>query len=208
MTQVKICGITNLEDALLASDLGADEIGFNFYEKSRRYISPADAKVLVSELTRPIRKIGVFVNASAEDILFARELGKLDAVQLHGDETPQFVSEVRMLTDTVIMKAVRVRLSSDIADIDRFGADAILLDTYMPEERGGTGETFNWNVAKEARGKVQRIYLAGGLSPINVTAAIRMVRPYAVDVASGIESEPGKKDPKKLKAFIENAKNA
>ena len=208
MTKVKICGITNLEDALLASDLGADELGFNFYEKSKRYISPDEARILLDGLNRPIRKIGVFVNALLEDIFFACDLGKLDAIQLHGDETPEFISEVRRSTDTMIIKAIRVRSGSDIADMERFGADAILLDTYILGERGGTGETFDWNNAKGTRGKVSHIYLAGGLTPGNVIAAIRMVRPSAVDVASGVESEPGKKDPEKLKAFIENAKTA
>lgn len=208
MTKVKICGITNLEDVLLCERFGADEIGLNFYPQSKRYVSPEEAGGLVKGLNSSVRRIGVFVNPTKEDILFARKLAGLDAVQLHGDETPEFVSEIRMDTDIEIIKAVRIRSTDDIANLREFNADAILLDTFSTNGIGGTGETFDWDIARRASQLVKKIYLAGGLNAANIRAAIQIVKPYAVDVASGVESSPGKKDAKKLEAFINNAKSA
>ncbi|MDI1243462.1 MAG: phosphoribosylanthranilate isomerase [bacterium] len=208
MTFVKICGITNLEDASLAVDLGADMIGFNFYRGSKRYVSPKGTASIVEGLTEGITKVGVFVNATIGDILFATKLAHLDSVQLHGNESPQFVAELRDRVETKIIKAIRVRSLSEISSLTGFRVDAILLDTYSATDFGGTGETFDWQIARAGREKVDQLILAGGLSLENVAEAIRIVRPYAVDVASGVESSPRKKDPKKLEAFIRNAKNA
>lgn len=208
MTKVKICGITNLEDVLLCERFGADEIGLNFYPQSKRYVSPEEAKELVKGLNSSIRRIGVFVNPTIDDIVFARKLAGLDAVQLHGDETPEFVSKIRTEMDTEIIKAVRVRSTDDIAGLGEFNADAILLDTFSANVIGGTGETFDWDIARRASQLVKKIYLAGGLNAANVRAAIQKVKPYAVDVASGVESSPRKKDATKLEAFIRNAKSA
>ena len=206
--KVKICGITNLEDAELSIKFGADMLGFNFYPSSKRYISPEEVDAFVRELDPSIRKIGVFVNASIEDILFARRMGNLDAVQLHGDETREFITDVRKNMKTRIIKAVRVASQKEMDELATLGADDFLLDSFSATEYGGTGRAFDWSVASEASGQGGNIYLAGGLNPDNVAEAIRVVRPYAVDVASGVESSPGKKDPEKLEAFIRNAKNA
>lgn len=208
VTKVKICGITNLEDAELAIKFGADMLGFNFYSRSKRYVSPEEVASFVRELDPSFAKIGVFVNASIEDILFARTLGDLDAVQLHGNEAAEFIAEVRTNMNTRIIKAVRVASQNEIDQAATLGADDLLLDSYSATEYGGTGETFDWKLVRENTIADKRIFLAGGLTPENVADAIRIVRPYAVDVASGVESSPGKKDPKKLAAFIGNAKNA
>jgi phosphoribosylanthranilate isomerase len=208
MTKVKICGITNLEDALLAEGFGADALGFNFYEKSPRYISSERAGQINGELSKEILKVGVFVNESLENILSIAEIAKLNAVQLHGDETPEFIDEFRTSSDVQILKALRVTPSFQYEDVHAYGADAILLDTYSPEERGGTGESFDWKIASAVSKTFDRLYLAGGLNSNNVLEAVASVRPYAVDVCSGVESTRGRKDPAKLEEFIRNAKSA
>lgn len=208
MTKVKICGITNLEDAKLSSKFGADMLGFNFYQRSKRYVSPKEVATFVDELDPTVVKIGVFVNASIEEILFARRAGHLDAVQLHGDETADFINEVRNKVDTRIIKAVRVASQKELDELVTLGADDFLLDSFSTTEYGGTGQAFDWDLASELSSQDGNIFLAGGLNPENVAEAIRTVRPYAVDVASGVESSPGQKDPKKLEAFIKNANNA
>ncbi len=207
-TKVKICGITNREDAELCVKFGADMIGFNFYPKSKRYISPETVEAIVRDLAQSVTKIGVFVNASIDEILVARKLGNLDAIQLHGDETAELITEIRTNMDTRIIKAVRVASQKEIDEAATLGADDLLLDSFSAAEYGGTGQTFDWSLARESSSRNGNIYLAGGLNPENVEEAIRIVCPYAVDVASGVESSPGKKDPQKLEAFIRNAKNA
>ncbi len=208
MTKVKICGITTLEDALMVVGLGADMIGLNFFEGSKRYISPEESEALVYGLSMPVLKVGIFVNATIDDILLTRTLGSLDAVQLHGDESREFISELRAYVDTYIIKAVRIRPDHIVEELNNLGADALLLDTMTDTGYGGTGETFDWTIGTEVTRFSSDLYLAGGLSPENVAEAVNFVRPYAVDVASGVESSPGKKCPKKVEAFIKNAKNA
>ena len=208
VTKVKICGITNLDDARLSIKFGADMLGFNFYHGSKRYVSPEEVDAFVQELDPSISKIGVFVNASIEEILFARTLGNLDTVQLHGDETAEFISEVRKNMDTRIIKAVRIVSQKEMDELATLGADGFLLDSFSATEYGGTGRAFDWSLASESSARSGNIYLAGGLTAENVADAIRIVQPYAVDVASGVESSPGKKDPNKLEAFIRNAKSA
>lgn len=208
MVKVKICGVTNLEDAVDALECGADMLGFNFYEKSPRYILPDAARHIISQLPDSILGIGVFVNGSVSHILEIEEIGGLNAIQLHGDETSEFVSKLRQRTNAEIIKAVRVADDFVAADVLSYGSDAILLDAYSPLERGGTGESFEWNKAVDTSRYVTKLFLAGGLRPENVADAVRTVRPYAVDVASGVESAPGKKDMKKVEAFVRNAKNA
>lgn len=207
MTKVKICGITNLADARLVADLGADMIGFNFYAGSKRYVSPEHAASFVDALTGGITRVGVFVDASVNEILLAQRLVKLDAIQLHGNESARYIAELRDRVDATMIKAIRVRSASDIDSAKAFGADAILLDAYSSADFGGTGETFDWQLAESAGAGI-KLLLAGGLTPENVAEAIRIVRPYGVDVASGVESSPGTKDPKNLEAFIKNAQNA
>ncbi|MBX3268119.1 MAG: phosphoribosylanthranilate isomerase [Acidobacteria bacterium] len=206
MVKVKICGITNLEDALAAADLGADMLGFNFYEGSKRYVEPAVAAKIINGLDGRIDPVGVFVNADIDTIKRTVEATGLTAVQLHGDETPEFVHEVAETCGTPVIKALRVSPGFLVKLIREFSADSILLDVFSPAAFGGTGERFDWNIAVAAKEHTDRILLAGGLTPKNVAEAVELVRPYAVDVASGVEAGPRKKDAIKIKAFIRNAR--
>ena len=208
MTKVKICGITDLEDALHAVECGADELGFNFYKKSPRYISPYDAQVIVDELPSFVSKVGVFVDESINSILKTAEIARLDAIQLHGDESYAYVTDLHSQIKIEIIKAVRVDPGFDWVNTMDFDAHAILFDGFSKDEYGGSGNRFDWKIAEEAMVMIPYLYLAGGLNPENVADAIRTVRPYAVDVASGVEASPGKKDPKKIAAFIKAAKEA
>jgi len=201
-TKIKICGITNLEDALLAVQLGADQLGFNFYKNSPRYITPEHAKNIIAELPAYVIKIGVFVNETIERICEIATIAGLDVIQLHGDEDNRFIQEAHMMSGLPVIKAIRVSSDFDPSQAKHSSAEAILLDKYSPHEHGGTGETFDWEIAQGVSTLVERLYLAGGLTPENVAEAIEKVRPYAIDVCSRIESEPGKKDVEKLKRFI------
>ena len=206
MTKVKICGITNFPDAVNAMDSGADAIGFNFYKDSKRYISSQEAESIVERLEKPIIKVGVFVNESIEKIIDAEALAELDAIQLHGDESPAFVAQLRAGTNSAIIKALRVTPGFSPRDVLEYEADAILLDHYSPLERGGTGNTVNFDIARSVSNVVDVLYLAGGLSPANVEDAIRIVGPYAVDACSCLETSPGIKDHEKVAAFVKAAK--
>lgn len=208
MTKVKICGITNQCDALLCANLGADAIGFNFYKKSKRFITPVHAGSIIEQLNGQISKFGVFVNPTIEEIIDTVRRARIDVIQLHGDESPRFVSDLRSVTQTPIVKAVRISNTFDSSSLSDFMADAFLLDSYSEGQFGGTGARFDWDKAIAALELGFPIYLAGGLNPENVGEAIRAVRPFAVDVASGVEMTPRKKDPAKLEAFIMNAKQA
>ncbi len=201
-TRVKICGITNIEDALLAVKHGADELGFNFYSPSPRYIAPEKAAEIIQELPKHITKVGVFVNESAEKICEIAGFAGLDTVQLHGDETHEFVSELHSLLSINIVKAFRVKDGLEFEHVNKFDAHYILLDSFTENEYGGSGEKFEWKFVDSISSLLPQTYLAGGLTPENVGEAIRKVRPYAVDVCSRIESEPGKKDEDKLRRFI------
>ncbi len=199
MVRIKICGITNLEDALLAASLGADALGFIFYAKSPRKVAPEEARAIIAQLPPLVTTVGVFVN---EDAALVRELATrvgLDWVQLHGTETPQYC---RSLGRRVI-KGFRIKDKSSLQELEpyRGAVQALLLDTYKKGQTGGTGETFDWQLAAEAR-QYGPIILAGGLTPENVARAIETARPQAVDVASGVEAAPGKKAPDKLKKFF------
>jgi phosphoribosylanthranilate isomerase len=200
MTRVKVCGITNLEDALAAVEAGADMLGFNFYARSPRCVSPAEARKIIEGLPGGVSCVGVFVNepepADVERI--AREAG-LDAVQLHGDETPEYCQSLRGLTT---IKALRVGADYHVESAAPYGTDAVLLDAYVAGERGGTGHTFDWALAALTRERVPRLFLAGGLTPDNVAAALAAVRPYAVDVCSGVETAPGRKSPELMRRFV------
>jgi phosphoribosylanthranilate isomerase len=208
--RVKICGITNLDDARFAFDSGADQIGLNFYRKSPRYVSPEKARELVDSLPIGAETVGVFVNETIEDVLQTAEYVGLDGIQLHGDEDYSYVTELQKRTKSFIIKVFRVPPASAIADAVDWHADYQLFDTYSATDRGGTGRTFDWeNVGADIFLWVPHTaYLAGGLTPENVQEAVQTVRPYAVDVASGVESSPGKKDPDKVSAFIRAAKQA
>ncbi len=208
MTKVKICGITNYDDALLAVKYGADELGFNFFERSPRYVTPQAASLLTHDLPSRIGKVGVFVNEELENIVDIARLCGLTAIQLHGDEDSTFVDAIRSRTELFTIKALRVGPNFDVTTGTAFGADAILLDTYSPIERGGTGETFDWAIARSIVDIGKLIYLAGGLSAENVAHAVEQVRPLAVDACSKLEISPRKKDAKQMKAFVAAVRNA
>ena len=203
-TRVKICGITNLADAQAAVGAGADALGFNFYKKSPRSLSLIQAAEISRQLPPFVLRVGVFVNAPAELVLRAiRECG-LTMLQFHGEETPEFCAQFGLMS----MKAFRVRGPETLKELPPYQTDAWLLDAFSSATFGGTGEKFNWELAVEAQKFGKPIFLAGGLTPENVVEAIRKVHPFGVDVSSGVESAPGRKDPAKLKAFLAAVREA
>lgn len=208
MTLVKICGITNLDDALLAVKFGADALGLNFYEKSPRHISIQTGKDIAIKLPRDVTKVGVFVNEESSRIGELVDLIGLDAVQLHGNEDVAFVNELRRRTDVKIIKAFRVSSDFESESVFEYQLDGVLLDAFSPDLYGGSGSGFDWEIARAVASTRPDLYLAGGLTAENVADAIAAVRPYAVDVASGVELAKGVKDSTKLEAFITNAKRA
>lgn len=198
----KICGITNLEDAHEAIRCGADALGFVFHKASPRYLSPAEAGKIIRRLPPFVNMVGVFVNVAVTEIAEIAKKALLDTVQLHGDEDPDFCSEM-MEAGYKVVKAVRVRDRESLSSLSQYPMiNGILLDSYSREVYGGSGEKFDWSLAREAR-KYGRIILAGGLNPENVAEAIREVAPYGVDISSGVEKVPGIKDHEKLRAFFE-----
>jgi len=199
--RVKVCGITRPEDAELAVELGAWALGFILWRRSPRAADPAVAAGIARTLRRRVELVGVFVNASLDEIAQAAEALHLSHVQLHGDEGPAFCAEVARRTGAKVIKAVRVASASDFQDLERFHTDFHLLDTARHRSYGGTGETWDWALAARRRRTVP-VILSGGLDAGNVAAGIAAVDPYAVDVASGVEAAPGVKDPGKLAAFI------
>lgn len=205
MTRVKVCGITNLADALAALDAGADMLGFNFYARSPRHVSPAEARGVIEQLPDGLSCVGVFVNEStpADVLRIARQAG-IGSVQLHGDETPEFCRELRELTT---IKALRVGPDYEVESAAAYQTDAVLLDAYVAGARGGTGHTFDWTLATLTRERVPKLFLAGGLNPDNIAAAVASVRPYAVDVCSGVETSPGRKSPQLMRRFVEQVKS-
>jgi phosphoribosylanthranilate isomerase len=206
MIRIKICGITNLADAKAAIDAGANSLGFNFYEKSLRRVVTADAAQIRSKLPEGIEAVGVFVNAKPADINSLRAFVRFDTAQLHGDETPDIVK--RVASSLPVIKAFRVDSSFSMSVFDQFPeAFAFLLDGARAGQYGGTGQITDWDFARRAATN-RRIILSGGLKVENVAEAIRIVHPYGVDVASGLESKPGKKDHARLKEFIDEVRRA
>lgn len=206
MILVKICGITNWPDAKAACDAGANMLGFNFYEKSLRRVSTVEAATMRAKLPQEVQAVGLFVNAKPAEIISLQAFVRFTAAQLHGDEPPAIVSEVSRTVP--VIKAFRVAADFPLSTLDKYhDAFAFLLDGARAGQFGGTGANADWNVARRAAAG-HRIILAGGLTPENVGAAIRSVQPYAVDVASGIEAKPGKKDHARLKEFIEEVRRA
>ena len=201
MVRVKICGITNLEDALAAAEEGADAVGFVFYPKSPRYIEPGEAGRISSALPPFVARVGVFVDEEFERIVRIARRCRLDYVQLHGSEPPEMCRRLREAGLKVI-KAFRVRDEGSLRGIGEYEADAYLLDAYAPDRPGGTGLTFRWAVAYNLDVDRRRLIVAGGLTPENVRDVIEMLRPWAVDVSSGVEIEPGRKDRGKIRRFI------
>ena len=202
--RVKICGITSVADGLAAAEAGADMIGLMFYEGSARRITLAQAGAISRALPPSVIRVGVFVNA--DEALVTRALVEcgLGLLQFHGEEDSDFCTQFGVMS----LKAVRVRDADSLKPLENMRTDAFLLDAHSRSGRGGTGETFNWDLAVAAKKFGKPIFLAGGLTPENVAAAVRQVRPFAVDVSSGVESAPGKKDPAKMNSFVQAAKLA
>jgi len=201
VTRVKVCGITRLEDAELAVELGAWALGFILWPQSPRAADPAVAAGIAAALRRRAELVGVFVNATLDEIAHAADELHLSHLQLHGDEGPAFCAEAGRRTGAKVIKAVRVASAADFQDLERYHTDFHLLDTDARGLRGGTGETWDWALAARRRSKIP-VILSGGLTAGNVQAGIAAVDPYAVDVASGVEASPGVKDPAKLAAFM------
>jgi phosphoribosylanthranilate isomerase len=195
--RVKICGTTSLKDALLAVESGADAVGFIFHKESPRNISQKDVKEIVAQLPPFVESIGVFVNETSDKINRIAEQCRLTAVQLHGDESPAFCRRIKRR----VVKAVRVKDAESLKGMSDFDVSGFLLDAYNEESRGGTGRVFDWNLALRAK-KQGPVIIAGGLNPYNVYTAIHRVKPYGVDVCSGVEKSPGVKDPEKISEFI------
>ncbi len=210
MTKIKICGITNEEDAKAAIDLGVDFLGFNFYPQSPRFIAPGKAKEIVSTLSPGIAKVGVFVNEKISTIERTFRDCSLDFLQLHGDESVVFCEELKdKIPDCPIIKVFRIDNEQEMDSILKFAkiTDYYLLDTYSADKFGGTGRTFSWNLALQIKKMGRPIFLSGGLTPENVEEAVRKIEPFCVDVASGVESYSGKKNLEKMKLFVEKVKN-
>ena len=203
-TRVKICGITNLADAQAAIEAGADALGFIFYEKSPRHMTISAVAKISKQLPPFVLRVGVFVNAPEE--LVTRAIGEcgLSLLQFHGDEPPEFCTRFGLMS----MKAFRIRDAESLKELPKYPTEAWLLDAYSAENLGGTGEKFNWDLAVEAQKFGKPVFLAGGLTPENVAAAVRKVQPFGVDVSSGVESSPGKKDHAKIREFIANVRQA
>lgn len=202
--KAKICGITVLDDALCAVDAGADALGFVFWSPSPRCVEPDAIRCLGEMLPPFVIKVGVFVDATADEVKRTVDRARLDIAQLHGNESPGLCADVR--TRCRVIKAFRMRDESVLATMKDFDVDAILLDAFAEDKPGGTGKTFNWKLAARATELGRPIILSGGLTPGNVVAACSTAKPYAVDVSSGVESSPGKKDHEQMRLFLQLVK--
>jgi len=202
IVRIKICGITNTEDAIAAAELGADALGFVF-APSPRQVSPEMAREIITALPPFVRTVGVFMDQDPDEVSYIADLCRLDLLQFHGKESPTYCARFEQR----VIKAVRVRNQGHLEGCSEYSGivDALLLDTYVSGRSGGTGLTFDWNIALEAK-KYGRIILAGGLNPDNVAEAISMVKPYAVDASSGLEQKPGVKDREKMARFIQTVR--
>lgn len=201
---IKICGITRVEDARLAVEAGADALGFVFCPGSPRAVSLDTLAEITASLPPHISRVGVFVNPEPDLVVAASRRGGLSILQFHGDEEPAFCLQFGLMS----MKAFRMRDSQSLAQLPRYPTDAWLLDSYVAGQAGGTGEKFNWDLAVQAVALGKPVFLAGGLTAENVSDAITRVRPFGVDVSSGVEASPGKKDPAKMAAFVAAARRA
>ncbi|HKE55336.1 MAG TPA: phosphoribosylanthranilate isomerase [Pyrinomonadaceae bacterium] len=200
MTFIKICGITNLADALVAVDAGADALGFNFYRPSPRYIEPNAAREIIDQLPREVMKVGVFVNEpTPESVMEIVRRTGIGAVQLHGDESPDYC---RALAASYVIKVLAAGDDFELNSVLAYEVDAIMLDARHEQLRGGTGQVIDWSLAKKVTELSTRLFLAGGLSPENVAEAISAVKPYAVDACSALEVVPGKKNHAQVREFI------
>ena len=201
---VKICGITSEADALAAAEAGADAIGLMFYEDSPRHVTLEQAKAISAALPQHVKRVGVFVNAEEAFVHQALTECMLNILQFHGDETPEECSRYPVMT----LKAFRVQGEETLAQLEAYPSAGYLLDAYVKDALGGTGATFNWDLAVRAQEFGKPIFLAGGLTPENVVEAVRKVQPFGVDVSSGVEIEPGRKDAEQMRTFVAVAKGA
>ena len=211
MTKIKICGVTNLDDAHAAVDAGADMLGVNFYRPSPRYITPDAARELINDLkgrSMAVEIVGVFVNETVDSVIDVAMITGIDAVQLHGDESPSFCEELNTRDGLQVIKALRVNKEFKPHDAQQYPVAAIMLDAFHRTLRGGTGEKVDFNLARETRKLVPRLFLSGGLSPENVADAINQVGPDAVDACSLLESSPGKQDAARMRAFVAAVRNS
>jgi len=208
--KVKICGITNLEDALNAANLGVDFLGFIFYKKSPRFISISDARKIMESLPRSIGKVGVFVNATEQFVKSVVKKCNLDYVQLHGEEDPAYCERLagKGKNKIKIIKAFRIKDADSLKAIEDYEVDSYLLDAFDEKVRGGSGKNFNWNLLLKIKNLDLNIILSGGLNPKNVKKLIKRFKPYTVDVSSGVEKTPRKKDYRLMREFILAAKEA
>ena len=200
--RVKICGITSADDARAAVGAGADALGFMFYEPSPRCVTPEQAAAIIAKLPTHVAKVGVFVDADEAAVRTTAAMAGLDTLQFHGSEPPEFCARFELRT----IKAFRVKDSGSLGKLPDYETDAWLLDSYVQGVPGGTGERFNWDLAVEAKRLGRPILLAGGLTPENVGEAVAQVTPYGLDVSSGVEAAPGRKDAAKVAAFIASAR--
>jgi phosphoribosylanthranilate isomerase len=204
MVRIKICGITTLQDALACAAAGADMLGFNFYPGSPRYIEPVAVREIVDQLPTSILSVGVFVDpGTPKEVQRMANIAGVTAVQLHGNESPSYCRE---LAGKFVIKALRANKEFNPESATDYETDALLLDSFHPQLAGGTGRVFDWSVAQRINKLVPKLFLAGGLEPQNVTAAVATVRPFAVDACSRLEISPGRKDIKKVHAFIAAAR--
>ncbi len=203
MIKIKICGITNLEDAIASADAGVDALGFNFYKKSPRCIEPEKAAEIIGQLPPFVMPVGIFVNEREEKIREIQQLACLQALQFHGDESPEFCQRF----GARVIKAFQVKDKESLKNMAHYHVGAFLLDSYRDGVRGGTGVTFDWHLAVVAK-TFGKVILAGGLTPENVAEAVKLVQPYGVDVAGGVEKEKGIKDHAKIKKFITEVRRA
>jgi len=205
MTFIKICGITNVHDALAAVAVGADALGFNFYKPSPRYVTPQTAREIVAKLPVSVLTVGVFVNEESQSLRNIANEANVAALQLHGDESPEYCRELGK--DRYVIKTFAVANDFDVQRIQPYRVEAIMLDTKHNSLRGGTGRVFDWSVAKEVNDFVPKLFLAGGLSPENIEEAVATVRPYAIDACSALEDAPGRKNHERMRAFVEIARS-
>ncbi|HUC86460.1 MAG TPA: phosphoribosylanthranilate isomerase [Candidatus Acidoferrales bacterium] len=202
--KVKICGITNATDAEAAVAAGADALGLMFYADSPRHVSLEQAQTLAKNMPPHILRTGVFADPEPAEVVAAIQYCQLNLLQFHGAETPEFCRQFGVMS----MKAFRVRDVESLAAMSAYSTDAFLLDGFVPGQPGGTGQTFNWELAVSAKKFGKPIFLAGGLTPENVAEAVRKVEPFGVDVSSGVEQSPGKKDARKMQEFVAAVRGA
>jgi len=206
VAKIKICGITNLDDALAAADLGVDFLGFVFSEKSPRQIKIKDAIAIIKSLPSSVSTVGLFVDQEELAVKMIFDKCRLDYFQFHGDESPDYCNRIK--EKGKVIKAFRIKEEQSVEALADYDVEMYLLDAYNEDKFGGTGEVFNWDLAVKAKKYSRPIIIAGGLNPENVTRVLQKVRPYAVDVSSGVEKSPGKKDVQLMKKFIQQVRSA